>query len=176
MLSSGPRRSVATRTTEIVVEFRLRNARVTDVEPAVAAIGLDLVNPAAAHDAADVLRQLIYLPAATVVVAVAGSRVVGAGVLSIRPSARLGSLLGSIDELGVLPSGRIGQYLGEAETDLEAARRGVARAILEELIRSARNKGCAHVEVSPAAARDDVDLWTSAGFRKGRARFERPIR
>ena len=159
------------------MEFQVRNARLTDVEAAVRLFGLDARNAGAGRDAADVLRQLLYLPSATVVVAVSGRDVVGAGVLSIRPSVRAGSLLGAVDELGVLSSDAVTQRLPEdAHSDADVIRRRIARAVLDELTRSARNKGCARLEVSQAAAGNDAEFWTAAGFRRGRARLEQEIR
>ena len=159
------------------MEFQVRNARLTDVEAAVRLFGLDAAGAGAGRDAADVLRQLLYLPSATVVVAVSDRDVVGAGVLSIRPSARLGPLLGAVDELGVVTADRLAQRAsGNAPPELDAIRRRIARAVLDELMRSARNKGCARLEVSQAAAGNDAEFWTAAGFRRGRARLEREIR
>ena len=81
--------------------------------------------------AADLLRQLIYLPQASVLVAERRREVVGGAVLALRPSVRAGGYIGTIDLLTVDP-------------DADAER--VTDDLLEEIFRSARNKGCTVVE------------------------------
>jgi hypothetical protein len=98
---------------------------------------------------ADMLRPLVYLPNATIVVALAGRKVVGAAMLALRPSVNHGGLVGTIDLLATDP-----------ELDDEA----VTGALLPEILRSARNKGCVRVEVEPAAGR--AARWTALGFRE----------
>ena len=87
-------------------------------------------------DAADLLRQLVYLPQASIFVAESQRHVVGGAVLALRPSVRAGGFVGTIDLLVVDP-----------EHDADR----VADALLEEVVRSASNKGCTLVE----AARPD---------------------
>ena len=99
-------------------------------------------------DAADLLRQLVYLPQASIFVAETQRHVVGGAVLALRPSVRAGGFVGTIDLLVVDP-------------DHDADR--VTDALLEEVIRSASNKGCTLVE----AARPDDPAASAAGPRMG---------
>lgn len=96
---------------------------------------------------ADLLRQLVYLPNATVIVALQGRRVVGAALLALRPSVVHGGLVGTIDLMAVEPELREG---------------GVGGAVLAEIIRSARNKGCVEVEAEPGSG--EAGLWQGWGF------------
>lgn len=133
------------------MELQVRNARVTDVDGITAL--LSATRPAgAAQDTdteADMLRPLVYLPNATIVVALAGRKVVGAAMLALRPSVDHGGLVGTIDLLAADP-----------ELDEEA----VTGSLMPELLRSARNKGCVRVEVEPGAGR--VGRWSAWGFRE----------
>ena len=88
-------------------------------------------------NSADLLRQLVYLPQASIFIAEARREVVGGAVLALRPSVRAGGFVGAVDLLVVDP-------------DHDADR--VTDALLEEILRSARNKGCTVVE---AALSDD---------------------
>lgn len=110
--------------------------------------------------AADLLRQLVYLPQASVYVAETQRVVVGGAVLALRPSVRAGGYVGTIDLLVVDP-------------DHDADR--VTGALLEELIRSASNKGCTVVEATnpddPAAIR----RWTEQGFVPAGPRIQRTV-
>ena len=83
---------------------------------------------------ADLLRQLVYLPQASIFVAEARREVVGGAVLALRPSVRAGGFVGTVDLLVVDP-------------DDDADR--VTDALMEEVLRSARNKGCSVVEAAP---------------------------
>ena len=104
-------------------------------------------------DDVDYLRNLLFVPSATVVVAEVERRVVGVGVLAIRPSVRSGPFVGVIDEVGF------------TRAELAAAdRRGIADAIVEHLATSARNKGCTRVEVSEPLASAEPSLWKRLGF------------
>ena len=102
----------------------------------------------------DYLRNLLFVPSATVVVAELERRVVGVGVLAIRPSVRSGPFVGIVDELGIT----------QAPTLDAAERRKVADAIVEHLATSARNKGCTRVEVSEPLASAEPPLWKRLGF------------
>ena len=82
------------------MEVHVRSARLTDLDIAVRLIASDAVGSEAARADADYLRNLLFVPAATVVVAEADRRVAGVGVLAIRPSVRSGPFVGVIDELG----------------------------------------------------------------------------
>ena len=115
------------------MEYQVRTARITDIERLVALSGGQLGRAAAGQmDAADLLRQLVFLPHATVLVAERRRDLVGGAVLAIRPSVRAGGYVGTIDLLAVDPA-----------SEPEA----VAASLIEECVRSAANKGCASVEV-----------------------------
>ena len=102
----------------------------------------------------DYLRNLLFVPSATVAVAELDRRMVGAGVLSIRPSVRTGPYVGVIDALGVAP-----------DALLDGAGRGrVADALVEHLATSARNKGCTRVEVSEPLVSAEPSLWKRQRF------------
>jgi hypothetical protein len=137
------------------VELQVRNARVTDVDGITALLPASRPGqgPYDADAEADMLRPLVYLPNATIVVALAGRKVVGAAMLALRPSVNHGGLVGTIDLLATDP-----------ELDEEA----VTGALLPEILRSARNKGCVRVEVEPGAGR--TSRWSSIGFH------EEPVR
>jgi GNAT superfamily N-acetyltransferase len=121
------------------VEYLIRPARITDIDRLVALGGGSLRPSAAAGalDSGDLLRQLVYLPQASIFIAEARRDVVGGAVLALRPSVRAGGFVGVVDFIVVDPS-----HDADRVTD----------ALLEELIRSARNKGCSLVE---AALPDD---------------------
>ncbi|HUP54610.1 MAG TPA: GNAT family N-acetyltransferase [Methylomirabilota bacterium] len=111
-------------------------------------------------DAADLMRQLVYLPQATIFVAEAQRVVVGGAVLALRPSVRAGGFVGTIDLLVVDP-------------DHDADR--VTAALLEDLVRSASNKGCTLVE---AALPDDpsaLGRWAAQGFAPAGPRIQRNV-
>lgn len=115
------------------VEYVVRAARVTDIDRLVALSDErgQVDRGASPLDAADLLRQLVYLPQATVVVAETQRHVVGGAVLALRPSVIAGGYVGTIDLLVVDPGH-------------DADR--VTEALVEELLRSASNKGCSVVE------------------------------
>jgi GNAT superfamily N-acetyltransferase len=117
------------------VEYLIRPARVTDIERLVALTGAPVRASAAAGsmDSGDLLRQLVYLPQASIFIAEARREVVGGAVLALRPSVRAGGFVGAVDFVVVDP---------DHDTDR------VADALLEEILRSARNKGCSIVEAA----------------------------
>ena len=121
------------------MEYLIRPARITDIERLVALSGGTVRSTpvAGAMDSGDLLRQLVYLPQASIFIAEARREVVGGAVLALRPSVRAGGFVGAVDLIVVDP-------------DHDADR--VTDALLEELLRSARNKGCSVVE---AALPDD---------------------
>jgi len=146
------------------VDFHVRSARLTDVDTAIRIILRDEVDPDEQRDDADRLRSLLFVPAATVVVAVAERRVIGVGVLSIRPSVRSGPFVGVIDELGLAQQAAAGATAaGEAGAP---GREEVGSSILEHLVTSARNKGCARVEVTDPLASAESALLENAGFAR----------
>jgi predicted N-acetyltransferase YhbS len=144
------------------VEYLVRAARVTDIERIVALsdASLRVDRGGSTLGSADLLRQLVYLPQADIVVAEARRLVVGGAILALRPSVSAGGFVGTIDLLVVDPAH-------------DADR--LTEALLDELLRSARNKGCTVVE---AARPDDPDAqarWERMGFRSAEARLQRTV-
>jgi hypothetical protein len=145
------------------VEFHVRSARLTDIDTAMRLLMRDGDTSGEQRGDADRLRSLLFLPAATVVVAEADRRVVGVGVLSIRPTVRTGAFVGVIDELGLAGTRERATRATAAST---SGRSEVGRSILEQLISSARNKGCARVEVTDPLATAESALLKGAGFER----------
>lgn len=144
------------------MEFQVREARLTDIdriigllERAEARWTLDRLS-----DAAEILRQMIYLPNATVTVALDGRMVVGVGVLAVRPSVAAGGPVGKADLLAVEPG---------HELD------GVLEAVLGELMRSARNKGCVVLEGNIPEDRSELARWEALGFAEAGPRLRCPL-
>jgi ribosomal protein S18 acetylase RimI-like enzyme len=137
---------------EARVEVHVRNARLTDLDASLRILAQ--AGELGGTDEADYLRNLLFVPSATVVVAEAQRRIVGMGVLAIRPSVRSGPFVGVIDELGV------GH---DSELD-DADRRLIADHLVEHLATSARNKGCTRVEVAEPLASAEPALWKRVGF------------
>ena len=111
-------------------------------------------------DAADLLRQLVYLPQASIFVAESARQVVGGAVLALRPSVSAGGFVGAIDLLVVDP-------------DHDADR--VTAALLEEVIRSASNKGCTVVEANAPDDEAAGSRWAILGFTPAGPRIQRPV-
>ena len=87
------------------MEYRVRAARITDIEALVALSGDRLGDGSSGPLAtADLMRQLVFLPHATVLVAERERDIVGGAVLAIRPSVRAGGYVGTIDLLVVDPA------------------------------------------------------------------------
>jgi predicted N-acetyltransferase YhbS len=144
------------------VEYQVRAARVTDIDRLVALS--DGTLRAASDDgplaSADLMRQLVYLPQASIVVAETQRAVVGGAVLALRPSVRSGGFVGTIDLLVLDP-------------DHDPDR--VTEVLVEELLRSASNKGCTVVEtVRPddPAARARLE---GMGFDESGPRLQRIV-
>ncbi|HEX6654714.1 MAG TPA: hypothetical protein VF153_00730 [Candidatus Limnocylindria bacterium] len=154
------------------MEFHVRSARLTDIDTAMRLLTRDGDSPGEQRGDADRLRSLLFLPAATVVVAEADRRVVGVGVLSIRPTVRTGAFVGVIDELGL--EGTPGRATRANAAD-SSGRSDVGRSILEQLTASARNKGCARVEVTDPLAAAEAALLKGAGFERRGALLSRAI-
>jgi N-acetylglutamate synthase-like GNAT family acetyltransferase len=144
------------------LEYQVRDARLTDIDR----IG-ELIRradhswtDAQLSVAADLLRQLLYLPSAAVMVAVDGRLIEGVAVLSLRPSVSARGLVGAIDLLAVEPGHELG---------------GAVDVLLRETIRSARNKGCvvldAKVPVEPAL----LALMERRGFGEDGDRLSLPL-
>ncbi len=144
------------------MEYLVRAARVTDIDRLVALGDADLRvdRDPSPLDAADLLRQLVYLPQASIFVAETGRHVVGGAVLALRPSVRSGGFVGTIDLLVVDP-----------DHDVDR----VTAALLEEVIRSASNKGCTVVEAVPPSDPIATERWTRLGFAPAGPRIQRPV-
>jgi GNAT superfamily N-acetyltransferase len=144
------------------VEYQVRAARITDVERIVALV--DRSMPASSGsilEGADLLRQLVYLPQASVLVAENLRAMAGVAILALHPSVRAGGYVGTIDLLVVDPSHDADRVTG---------------ALLEELLRSARNKGCAVVETAGPADGAVAPAWARHGFVPAGPRLEHRIR
>ena len=112
-------------------------------------------------DAGDLLRQLVYLPQASVLVAETLRAMAGLAVLALRPSVHAGGYVGSVDLLVVDPRHDQEQVTG---------------ALVEELLRSARNKGCTVVEAALGPAGLALPVWERFGFAAAGPRIECLIR
>jgi hypothetical protein len=143
------------------VEYTVRAARITDVDRVVAMSGDRIVvHGHGQPDPADLLRQLVFLPHATVLVAERRREIVGAALLAMRPSVVAGGFVGTIDLLVVDADGD-----GDEVTGL----------LVDEAMRSAANKGCVAVEA--ALPDDDTERawWTSRGFDQTGPRLTRAV-
>jgi GNAT superfamily N-acetyltransferase len=140
------------------VEYLVRAARITDIDRLVALSDVD--RGSSPLDAADLLRQLVYLPQASIFVAESQRHVVGGAVLALRPSVSAGGFVGTIDLLVVDP-------------DHDADR--VAEILLEEVIRSASNKGCTLVEADRPGDETSLGRWAALGFTPAGPRIQRIV-
>lgn len=153
------------------MENHVRSARLTDIDAAIRILMRDPTDPGQQREDTDRLRNLLFMPSATVVVAEVERRVVGIGVLSIRPSVRSGPFIGVIDELGVDPAGG---RSGSAAPAADAAQRSaMGVSIIEHLVVSARNKGCTRVDVIDPLATAESALMKRAGFARRGALLSR---
>lgn len=144
------------------VEYLVRPARITDIErlSALCAEAGAGAAPGSPLDAADLLRQLVYIPHASVFVAEARREVVGGAILALRPSIRAGGYVGTVDVLVV-----------DRRHDADR----VTDALLEEVLRSAGNKGCAVVEAALPADPSVRPRWERHGFVEGGPTIQRPV-
>jgi N-acetylglutamate synthase-like GNAT family acetyltransferase len=135
------------------VEYLVRQARITDVDRLYALCAEKGAVPGGETpiDAISLLRQLVYLPNASVAVAEANHQMVGGAVLGLRPSVRSGGFVGTIDVMVVGPN-----LDGEKIADL----------LIEEMLHSARRKGCTSVEVMLTPDAEHLSSWQSHGFSK----------
>ena len=106
------------------------------------------------------MRQLVYLPQASIVVAESQRLVVGGAILALRPSVRAGGFVGTIDLLVVDP-----------EHDADR----ITEALLEELLRSASNKGCTVVEAERPDDPAALARWARIGFTASSLRIHRTV-
>lgn len=144
------------------MEYLVRTARVTDIDRLVALSASYGFASAGASpmDAADLLRQLVYLPQASIFVAEARREVVGGAVLALRPSVRSGGYVGTVDLLVVDP-----------EHDADR----LADALIEELVRSASNKGCTVVEAAMPGDPAELNRWERHGFSEAGPLMEKQV-
>jgi hypothetical protein len=133
------------------VEYQVRDARITDAERITALLEAGRARPAsnvrATLGAADLLRQLVYLPQAVVLVAEAHRAIVGATVLALRPSVSSGGFVGTID---LLVSRPVVTSPSEGCPRRRGARSAATRLRLVEMPR-------------PASAAD-LAAWEAYGF------------
>jgi predicted N-acetyltransferase YhbS len=143
------------------VEYLIRQARITDIDR-LAALGRSAMRGSdrGSLDAADLLRQLVYLPHASVLVAEVRREIAGGALLVLRPSVIAGGYVGTVDLLVVAP-------------DHDANR--VTNALLEELLRSAGNKGCTVVEMTQPEDPVDLARFERAGFTTAGPMIRRPL-
>jgi predicted N-acetyltransferase YhbS len=143
------------------VEYLIRQARITDIDR-LAALGRVSIKGSGrgSLDAGDLLRQLVYLPNASLLVAEARREIVGGALLVLRPSVVAGGYVGTVDLLVVAP-------------DHDADR--VTDALLEELLRSASNKGCSAVEMAEPSDPADLARIERAGFVTAGPLRRRPV-
>ena len=147
------------------MEVHVRSARLTDLAAIARILARDDDDEDRRRDDVDYLRNLLFVPSATVAVAEQERRVVGVGVLAIRPSVRSGPFVGIIDELGASGADELGA----------AERRRVADVIVEHLATSARNKGCTRVEVTDPLASAEPSLWKRHRFASRGRTLNRPL-
>lgn len=143
------------------MEYLVRQARITDIDR-LAALGRTSLRDAArgSLDPADLLRQLVYLPNASLLVAESRRVLAGGGLLVLRPSVTAGGYVGTVDFLAVGP-------------DHDADR--VTEVLLGELLRSAVNKGCSTVEMAQPADPTDLARLGRAGFVPAGPMLRRPL-
>ena len=144
------------------MELLVRDARLTDIDRitglmdrAQARWSLEQLN-----DAADVLRQLIYLPNTSLIVCLDGRMILGASALVLRPSVVSVGLVGTVDLMVVEPG---------HELD------GVVDALLRELMRQARNKGCVALEGQCPEEPAELSRWEAMGFAEAGPRMSIPL-
>lgn len=143
------------------MEYQVRQARITDIDR-LAALGQTALRNAGrgSLDAADLLRQLVYLPNASLLVAESRRVLVGGALLVLRPSVIAGGYVGTVDLLVVGPG-----------HDADA----VTNSLMEELLRSAGNKGCSTVEMAQPSDPVDLARLERAGFVPAGPTLRRPL-
>ena len=144
------------------MEYLIRPARITDIERLVALSGGSVRSSGGSGpmNSGDLLRQLVYLPQASIFIAESRREVVGGAVLALRPSVRAGGFVGAVDLIVVDPD-----HDQERVTD----------ALLEEILRSARNKGCTVVEVALSDDPAERARLERHGFVESGPRAERQV-
>ena len=154
-----------TRFDPTTLEYSVRAARITDIDRLVALCDEFLRtfradDAASPLDAADLLRQLVFLPQATILVAEAHREIVGGAVLALRPSVRAGGFVGAVDLLVVDPRHDAGRVMD---------------VLIGEVLRSAKNKGCVAVEAPQPDDPDEQARWDRHGFGGSGPRIERRV-
>ncbi len=144
------------------MEYLVRAARITDIDRLVSLAEAELRADGTEGPlvAADLLRQLVYLPQASILVAEARRGIAGGAVLALRPSVSAGGYIGTVDLLVVDPA-----HDADRVTD----------ALLEEVLRSAGNKGCSLVEASRPDEPTALGRWLRRGFVDAGPRIERTV-
>lgn len=142
------------------MEYLIRQARITDVDRLYALCAQRGLVPGGDSpiDAIGLMRQLVYIPTASVAVAEAGHQIAGGAVLALRPSVRVGGFIGTID-LVVVADGHDGAK--------------VADLLIEEMLHSARRKGCTSVEIALPPDPDNLPSWQDHGFARAAATLYR---
>jgi hypothetical protein len=148
------------------VDYLVRQARITDVDRLYALCVETGAAPGAGTplDVLGLLRQLVYMPNASVVVAEVGRLIVGGAVLGLRPSVQAGGFVGTVDVLVVAQ----GQSVEK-----------IAEALVAEIMTSSRRKGCTAVEVELPEDAALRACWIQHGFTLDTAhiyRAEVPVR
>lgn len=135
------------------MEYLVRQARITDVDRLYALCAERGMTPPpdSPLDAIGLLRQLVYMASASVAVAETGRQLAGGAILGLRPSVRAGGFIGTVDLLVVADGS-------------DAPR--VADLLIEDLLNSARRKGCAGVEVTLQAEGEFNSSWQDHGFTR----------
>ena len=143
------------------MEYLVRQARITDIDR-LATLGRASIprSGPGSLDAADLMRQLVYLPNASLLVAEARRELAGGALLVLRPSVVAGGYVGTVDLLVVSP-------------DHDADR--VTDALLEEILRSASNKGCSWVEANQPSDPADLARLERSGFAPAGPTLRRPV-
>lgn len=135
------------------MEYLVRQARITDVDRFYALCAEKGAVPGGDSpiDAIGLLRQLVYLPNASVALVEGNRQLAGGAVLGLRPSVRSGGFVGTVDVL-VVANGHDGEK--------------VADLLIEEMLHSARRKGCTSVEVQLTPDAEFYSSWQGHGFTK----------
>ena len=143
------------------MEYLVRQARITDIDR-LAALGRAALRDAShgSLDAADLLRQLVYLPNASLLVAESRRVIAGGALLVLRPSVIAGGYVGTVDFLVVGPG-----HDADRVTDV----------LMEELLRSAGNKGCSTVEMAQPSDPAALARLERAGFAPAGPVLRRPL-
>ncbi len=144
------------------MEYLVRQARITDVDRFYALCAEKGAVPGGDSpiDAIGLLRQLVYLPNASVALVEGNRQLAGGAVLGLRPSVKSGGFVGTVDVL-VVASGHDGEK--------------VADLLIEEMLHSARRKGCTSVEVMLTQDTEFYSNWQGHGFAKAATNVYRAV-